>query len=229
MSGGGDWLLLQELLDRGEPESVDRLRAVTDADALGQFAERWYAHPSQGARRLLLEYLERPLNAYRHEALVKRLFKLAEAAGDDAVMARFLVAFDRSIRRVQRAHRHWESKQVGGRDEAERLVALWQSQGYEWATYWQGGLTGRQFVVSGRWSEPYVAMPGGTTMPRGKMTLQDSVYDVAERRQKEVKLADWAIALRLWSSEYRNVSDPSEVDRKRLERFRLFSVATRQY
>ena len=103
MTGGGDWLLLQELLERGDPEFVNRLRGVTDADALGRFAERWYANPSPDARRLLLAYLERPLNAYRHEAMIKRLFKRAEAAGDDAVMARFLVAFDRSIRRVQRA------------------------------------------------------------------------------------------------------------------------------
>ncbi len=101
MSSGGDWLLLQELLDRGDPEFVDRLRSVTDADELGRFAERWYANPSPQARRLLLAYLERPLNAYRHEAMVKRLFKRAEAAGDDVVMARFLVAFDRSIRRTQ--------------------------------------------------------------------------------------------------------------------------------
>ena len=106
MSTGGDWLLLQEQLERGDPEFVDRLREFADADALGTFAERWYTEPSPNARRLLLAYLERPLNAFRHEALVKRLFKHAEAAGDDAVMARFLVALDRSIRRVMRTKHH---------------------------------------------------------------------------------------------------------------------------
>src|SRR5262245_32514411 len=108
MTSGGDWLLLHELLERGDPEFVDRLRGIADADALGVFAERWYANPSPHARRLLLEYLDRPPNAYRHEALVKRLFKRAEAASDDAVMARFLVAFDRSIRRVLRRKHHYE-------------------------------------------------------------------------------------------------------------------------
>src|SRR6516165_5974156 len=102
MTSGGDWLLMQELLERGDPEFVDRLQSINDAELLGGFAEGWYANPSPDARRLLLAYLERPLNAYRHEALVKRLFKRAEAAGDDAVMARFLVAFDRSVRRVER-------------------------------------------------------------------------------------------------------------------------------
>ncbi len=108
MTSGGDWLLLQEMLERGDPEFVNRLRAIADADALGTFAERWYTNPSPNAHRLLLAYLERPLNAFRHEALVKRLFKHAEAAGDDAVMARFLVAFDRSIRRVIRKKYHHE-------------------------------------------------------------------------------------------------------------------------
>ena len=95
MSSGGDWLLLQELLERGDPEFVDRLRSVTDADALGRSPTAGIPTHRQKRGDLLLAYLERPLNAYRHEALIKRLFKQAEAAGDDAVMARFLVAFDR--------------------------------------------------------------------------------------------------------------------------------------
>src|SRR3990170_2935719 len=81
--GMGNWLVVQELLERGDPAFVDELRAIGDADALGAFAARWYADTRSASRRLLLAYLERPLNAYRHEALVKRLFKLAEGAGDD--------------------------------------------------------------------------------------------------------------------------------------------------
>src|SRR5262245_13299239 len=135
--GGGDWLLLHELLERGDAESVDHVRAIGDADALGSFAERWYANPSPIARRLLLAYLERPLNAYRHEALVKRIFKRAEAAGDDAVMARFLVALDRSIRRVQQRKRHWERQFVQTQAEAQAMVALWLAQGYDTAQFRQ--------------------------------------------------------------------------------------------
>jgi hypothetical protein len=47
----------------------------------------------------MFAYLARPLNAFRHEPLVKRLFKFAEKDGDDELMAHFLVAFDRCIRR----------------------------------------------------------------------------------------------------------------------------------
>jgi hypothetical protein len=57
---------------------------------------------------LLLAYLARPLNAFRHEPLVKRLFKLAEKAADDVVLARFLVALDRSVRRVRKQHTRYD-------------------------------------------------------------------------------------------------------------------------
>jgi hypothetical protein len=226
MTGGGDWLLLEELLERGDPEFVEALRRISDADALGRFAEHWYAHPSPEARRLLLAYLERPLDAYRHEALVKRLFKRAETAGDDAVMARFLVAFDRSIRRVERRHHHYESRQVESREEAERLVGLWRSRGYDSANYQPTRLRGRPFFVSGRWSKAYVATPGGTMMPRGKMIPWSFFSDVL---RQNAPIADWALALRLDPSEFRDVADPPERLRKQLERFRLFSVPTRQY
>ena len=87
----GSWSLAEELLERGDPEFVDELRRITDADRLGDFAARWYQDQRPASRRLLLEYLKRPLNALRHEALVKRLFKLAEKAEDDEVI-RALVA-----------------------------------------------------------------------------------------------------------------------------------------
>jgi len=58
----------------------------------------------------LFAYLERPLNCPRHEPLVKRLFKLADTGRDDAVMAHFLVALDRSIRRRRMTVERWNSR-----------------------------------------------------------------------------------------------------------------------
>ena len=89
---GGSWPLVEELLERGDPDFVTELRKITDADRLGGFAVRWYDDPRPTARRFLLDYLSRPLNALRHEPLVKRLFKLAEKREDDEVMAAFLLA-----------------------------------------------------------------------------------------------------------------------------------------
>jgi hypothetical protein len=109
----GSWLLAEELLDRGDAAFVDELRHIHDADRLGAFAARWHADKRPAARRLMFDYLAQPLNAFRHEPLVKRLFKLAEKAGDDALLARFLVAFDRSVRRqLKKRHRHdWNTRE----------------------------------------------------------------------------------------------------------------------
>jgi hypothetical protein len=105
---GGSWPLVEELLERGDPDFVDELRKITDADRLGAFASPWYDDPRPTARRFLLDYLSRPLNALRHEPLVKRLFKRAEKAEDDEVMAAFLLALDRSVRRVKRKRFRWD-------------------------------------------------------------------------------------------------------------------------
>lgn len=102
------WLVLEEMLERGDAGFVDALREQSDAERLGKLAGKWYHDPRREARRFLLDYLDRPLNAYRHEPLVKRLFKLAEKAGDDEVMGRLLVAFDRSIRRRRRTRYHYD-------------------------------------------------------------------------------------------------------------------------
>src|SRR5690242_9852856 len=90
------WAEIEALFARGEAAFVDRVRCFHNADILGGFAARWFADRRPQARQMLRDYLSRPLNAYRHEALVKRLFKMAEAASDDEMMAHFLVLFDRS-------------------------------------------------------------------------------------------------------------------------------------
>jgi hypothetical protein len=175
MSSRGDWLAVQELMERGDPDFVDRLRSFDDADVLGPFAERWYVSPSPVARRLLLAYLERPLNAPRHEPLVKRLFKRAYSAGDDPVMARFLVAFDRSVRRVERQRRRYRNQRVNTREEAEQLVGLWKSQGYDFTNIAQEYFprkVGRFHVTAmTTWTEPYLTVPEGSTMPRQRGLL----------------------------------------------------------
>ncbi len=228
MASGGDWLVLYELLERGDPEFVDRLRAIADADALGRFAERWYHDPSPNARRLLLAYLERPLNAFRHEALIKRLFKLAEAKGDDAVMARFLVAFDRSVRRAVKKKTHFVRVQVDSWEEAAALVSQWKQEGYDWAQHWDRGgqWPGRYLAMAAR-SEPVLTVPGGTTMPRGVIVSYPARFDVLGL--KTVDAPDWVGKLKLDPKQFRNATFLPESVRGKLEKFRLFSLRTRYY
>jgi len=115
-----DGAIPRDLLEDGDLAFVDAIREVHDAEALGEFASTWFTDRRDDSRWLLFEYLDRPLNAFRHEALIKRLFKMAEAEGDDPLMARFLVLFDRSIRRVRKSRTPSEGQSSVGLD---RLVA----------------------------------------------------------------------------------------------------------
>ena len=159
----GSWTLAEELFAREDAGFVDELRRVHYADRLGAFAPKWIADPRPFARVAMLGYLARPLNCYRHEPLVKRLFKLAEAAADDEVMGAFVVAFDRTIRRVRRtAHRH-KYGQFSTRAEAEAAARGWAAEGFDnpSITEWNN-----RVIASAYKSEEVVVAAGNTVMPR---------------------------------------------------------------
>ncbi|WP_146455787.1 hypothetical protein [Rubripirellula tenax] len=109
----GSWLLAEELFEAGDHGFVDEICRIDDVGRLGAFAKTWYADRRPEARRLLDQYLQLPLAHYRHESLVKQLFKLAEAAGDDEVMGWFMVMLDQVVRReVVTKHRYdWRSRE----------------------------------------------------------------------------------------------------------------------
>ena len=126
----GSWSLAEELFARGDAGFVDELRRVHVADRLADFAARWLADPRPFARQALFDYLARPLSCYRHEPLVKRLFKLAERASDDEVMGAFLAAFDRSIRRVRKTISRHKHGTFPSRAAAEDAARSWEAEGY---------------------------------------------------------------------------------------------------
>lgn len=177
-------LVIEELLERGDAGFVDELRSFANADQLASIAARWYALKGPPARNLLLRYLELPLNAYRHEPLVKRLFKLAEAAQDDAVMARFLVAFDRSVRRSRRKRYRYEHATVDTLSEANALAQKWRDEGAEFVNSFASGPV---VVVAGQWPVEKIQVPRGTTLPRKLghprrgVTLQDLPENMRRR------------------------------------------------
>lgn len=98
-TGAGSTILLDEFFERGDDRFGAELRRTTAAAKLGALAARWYRDPRPWARAQLLAYLDDGCDRPHHKQLVKQLFKLAEAAGDDLAMAGFLVAFDRLTRR----------------------------------------------------------------------------------------------------------------------------------
>lgn len=159
----GSWSLAEEMFDRGDAAFVDELRRVHFASRLGDFATRWIADPRPFARAALLDYLSRPLNCYRHEPLVKRLFKLAERAGDDELLGAFLAAFDRAIRRVRKTITRHKHDTFPNQAAAEAAMRAWESEGYGSASVqnWSG-----RFYAYAHKQETVVVMPGNTAMPR---------------------------------------------------------------
>lgn len=159
----GSWSLVDELFIQGSDQFVVELRRVHFADRLGDFARQWLSDTRPFARQALFDYLSRPLNCYRHEPLVKRLFKLAEKASDDELVGAFLVAFDRTVRRQRRTKTRYKNESFASQKAAEGAVRAWEAEGYQNAQInsWSGR------IHAWAWkTEPVVVMPGNTTMPR---------------------------------------------------------------
>lgn len=130
-------------------------------EQLGAFAARWLADPRPVTRDAPLDYRIRPLDGYYREPLVKRLFKLAETARDDAVMGDFLAALDRSVRRRRVTRHDYCRRQFGTRAEAK--ADRWRAEGRESAGVY--GVSGR-FHAHDRRPGERVVTPPNTAMPQ---------------------------------------------------------------
>lgn len=120
----GSTLMLDEYFSSGDDRFVQELRNISAPKKLASVVDRWKAEPRPWARRQIIEYLGQPLDCPGHEVVVKRLFKHAEAAGDDELMAAFMAAFDRLVRRVRRRRRRYDY-QDRRIIEREELVLPW--------------------------------------------------------------------------------------------------------
>ena len=96
----GSTVLVQEYFDTADDRFLDEVLRLRAGAMLAALAERWYADTRPWARRMLLAYILRGCDLPDHKGLVKRLYKRAEAAADDEVIARFMVAFDEMGRRL---------------------------------------------------------------------------------------------------------------------------------
>jgi hypothetical protein len=78
---------------------VDLVRQIASPKYLAALADRWKRDPRPWAREQIVEYISLPMDRPGQHPVVKRLFKQAEADRNDALMAHFLAAFDRLVRR----------------------------------------------------------------------------------------------------------------------------------
>jgi hypothetical protein len=99
---GTSTLLVDESFASASDAFVDLVRSVWSPKYLAALADRWKQDPRPWAREQIFAYLALPFDRPGHQPVVKRLFKHAEAQQDDELMAAFLVAFDRMVRRERR-------------------------------------------------------------------------------------------------------------------------------
>lgn len=103
----GQMLLVEEYFATENDLFLDAIRSVNQVRTLAGFADRWKKDPRPWARRQIFGYLARPLDCPGHQPIIKRLFKQAEENIDHELMAAFMVAFDRHVRREIRTKRRW--------------------------------------------------------------------------------------------------------------------------
>lgn len=174
----GSWTLTEELFARGDNSFVSELRSVHAPEQLGNFAAKWYVDKRPFARQAIHDYLSLPLNSYRHEPLVKRLFKLAEADKNNELMGAFLVAFDRSIRRIRKRITRSKYEHFTSQEAAEVAVRAWETLGFQNATINTYG-AGRVYAYAHKPMDVVL-------MPNNKMPRP------GERYQKRAEqLSDW--------------------------------------
>jgi len=101
-------MLVDESFATQDDQFVDRVRMATAPKYLAGLADRWKKDPRPWSREQIGNYLALPLDRPGHHPLVKRLFKHAEAGGDHELMAAFLVAFDRLVRRQRRTRYRYD-------------------------------------------------------------------------------------------------------------------------
>ena len=90
----GSMILVEEYFANEDARFDVEIRRVTAGGKLAALAGKWAADPRPWARRAQLAYIDDGCDRPEHKGLVKRLFKRAEAAADDELMAHFMVAFD---------------------------------------------------------------------------------------------------------------------------------------
>jgi len=95
-------VLVDESFASADDRFVALVREVMSPTYLAALADRWKKDPRPWARRQIFNYFAQPLDRPGHHPLVKRLFKQAEANNDHELMAAFLVALDRLVRRQRR-------------------------------------------------------------------------------------------------------------------------------
>ncbi len=115
-------LMLEECYAAADERFLDEWVRFSRPEFLARFIERWITDSRPWARLQLIQYLQRDLNFSGHEVVVKRMCKHFYTAGDHELLAHFLVAFDRFVRRA-RVDSSWWNRETRELIREEKLFA----------------------------------------------------------------------------------------------------------
>ena len=115
-------LMLEECFVAADQRFLDEWVRFNHSEFLARFLERWLADPRPWARQQILQYLRQDLNLPGHEVVFKRMCRHFCNVGDHELLAHFIVAFDRLVRRSRIVRLDWnpQSRQF---DREELLFA----------------------------------------------------------------------------------------------------------
>jgi hypothetical protein len=147
-------LLVDDSFAAEDDRFVDRVRLVAMSQYLAALADRWKKDPRPWARRQIFEYLSLPLDRAGHHPIVKRLFKQAEASNDHDLMAVFLVAFDRLVRRRRRIRVRYNFRTRQSSQEEELFAPKDQILAAPRGREARNPRTGERIYVAGVWRIP---------------------------------------------------------------------------
>ncbi len=128
-------MILEELLDAGDPRFWDELTKIREPRAtrpaargghavplpageklprstLTSFADKWIANTSPFARRMLIRYVDEACDRRGQRPLVRRIVQRAEEKNDRELLAHLLVAFDRLVTFHKRRRYDYATRQM---------------------------------------------------------------------------------------------------------------------
>ena len=115
-------LMLEECYAAADDRFLDEWVQFSRPEFLARFIERWMTDSRPWARQQLIRYLQRDLNFPGHEVVVKRMCKNLHSTGDHELLAHFMVAFDRFVRRG-RIESSWRNRETRELIREEKLFA----------------------------------------------------------------------------------------------------------
>jgi hypothetical protein len=98
---GPSTILLEELFQAADDRFLVEFQRFNSYDFLLKFVDRWVRDARPWARQQIVNYTRLDWNLPGHAVVVKRLFKHFEQKNDHELLACFMVAFDRLVRRVR--------------------------------------------------------------------------------------------------------------------------------